>query len=178
MQDFEFTIEEGKLYLLQTRSGKRTGIASGKVAYDMVKEKLITKEEALLRVEPQHLEQFLFPIFNPDEKKNFKQIAKGLAASPGAAAGRVALDAETAVEMSRKGNRVILVRKETSPDDIHGMAASLGVLTARGGGTSHAAGVGRQMGKGCVVRAGEIIVGEKKKGFYVGGVGVREGGYI
>jgi len=178
MQDFEFTIEEGKLYLLQTRSGKRTGIASGKVAYDMVKEKLITKEEALLRVEPQHLEQFLFPIFNPNEKKNFKQIAKGLAASPGAAAGRVALDAEKAVEMRRKGDRVILVRKETSPDDIHGMAASLGVLTARGGRTSHAAVVGRQMGKVCVVGAEEIVVDEEMKGFRVGDVAVREGDYI
>ncbi|HZX13347.1 MAG TPA: pyruvate, phosphate dikinase [Thermodesulfobacteriota bacterium] len=178
MQDFEFTIEGGKLYLLQTRSGKRTGIASGKLAYDMVKEKLITKEEALLRVEPQHLEQFLFPIFNPNEKKNFKQIAKGLAASPGAAAGRVALDAETAVEMKQKGDRVILVRKETSPDDIHGMAASLGVLTARGGRTSHAAVVGRQMGKVCVVGAEEIVVDEEKKSFHVGDVVVRQGDYI
>jgi pyruvate,orthophosphate dikinase len=178
MQDFEFTIEEGKLYLLQTRSGKRTGIASGKVAYDMVKEKLITKEEALLRVEPQHLEQFLFPIFNPNEKKNYKQIGKGLAASPGAAAGRVALDAETAVEMKQKGDRIILVRKETSPDDIHGMAASLGVLTARGGRTSHAAVVGRQMGKVCVVGAEEIVVDEEKKSFHVGDVIVRQGDYI
>ena len=178
MQDFEFTIEEGKLYLLQTRSGKRTGIASGKVAYDMVREKLITKEEALLRVEPVHLEQFLFPIFNSDEKKNFKQIAKGLAASPGAAAGQVALDAEKAVEMSRKGDRVILVRKETSPDDIHGMAASLGVLTARGGRTSHAAVIGRQMGKVCVVGAEEIVVDEEKRSFHVGDVVVREGDYI
>ena len=178
MQDFEFTIEGGKLYLLQTRSGKRTGIASGKLAYDMVKEKLTTKEEALLRVEPQHLEQFLFPIFNPNEKKNFKQIAKGLAASPGAAAGRVALDAETAVEMKQKGDRVILVRKETSPDDIHGMAASLGVLTARGGRTSHAAVVGRQMGKVCVVGAEEIVVDEEKKSFHVGDVVVRQGDYI
>ena len=178
MQDFEFTIEGGKLYLLQTRSGKRTGIASGKLAYDMVKEKLITKEEALLRIEPQHLEQFLFPIFNPNEKKNFKQIAKGLAASPGAAAGRVALDAETAVEMKQKGDRVILVRKETSPDDIHGMAASLGVLTARGGRTSHAAVVGRQMGKVCVVGAEEIVVDEEKKSFHVGDVVVRQGDYI
>src|SRR3972149_1245912 len=150
MQDFEFTIEGGKLYLLRTRSGKRTGIAKQKPAYDMVKEKLITKEEALLRVEPQHLEQFLFPIFNPNEKKNFKQIAKGLAASPGAAAGRVALDAEKAVEMRRKGDRVILVRKETSPDDIHGMAASLGVLTARGGGAKPAAGGGGERGGGWV----------------------------
>jgi pyruvate, orthophosphate dikinase len=178
MQDFEFTIEEGKLYLLQTRSGKRTGIASGKIAYGMVKERLITKEEALLRVEPEHLEQFLFPIFNPSEKRNFIQIAKGLAASPGAAAGSVALNAETAVEMSNKGERVILVRKETSPDDIHGMAASQGVLTARGGRTSHAAVVGRQMGKVCIVGAEEIIVDEENKSFRAGNVDVKEGDYI
>mgnify|MGYP001773115698 CR=1 FL=1 len=178
MQDFEFTIEEGKLYLLQTRSGKRTGIASGKIAYDMVRERLITKEEALLRVEPEHLEQFLFPIFNPDEKKNFKQITKGLAASPGAAAGRVALSAEAAVDMSNNGDRVILVRKETSPDDIHGMAASQGVLTARGGRTSHAAVVGRQMGKVCIVGAEEIIVDEVSKSFRVGDVEIKEGDYI
>ncbi|MGH7792085.1 MAG: pyruvate, phosphate dikinase, partial [Thermodesulfobacteriota bacterium] len=178
MQDFEFTIEEGKLYLLQTRSGKRTGIASGKVAYDMVKERLITKDEAILRVEPEHLEQFLFPIFNPNEKKNFKQIATGLAASPGAAAGRVAFDAETAVDMNRKGDRVILVRKETSPDDIHGMAASQGVLTGRGGRTSHAAVVGRQMGKVCIVGAEEIIVDEEEKRFHAGDVIVKQGDYI
>lgn len=178
MQDFEFTIEKGKLYLLQTRSGKRTGIASGKVAYDMVKERLIIKEEALLRVEPEHLEQFLFPIFNPGEKKNFKRITKGLAASPGAAAGRVALSAEAAVDMSKKGDRVILVRKETSPDDIHGMAASQGVLTARGGRTSHAAVVGRQMGKVCIVGAEEIIVDEESKIFRAGNVDVKEGDYI
>lgn len=178
MQDFEFTIEEGKLYLLQTRSGKRTGIASAKVAYDMVKERLITKEEALLRVAPEHLEQFLFPIFNPDEKKNFKQITKGLAASPGAAAGRMALSTETAVDMNKKGERVILVRKETSPDDIHGMAASQGVLTARGGRTSHAAVVGRQMGKVCIVGAEEIIVDEEDKSFRAGDITVTEGDYI
>lgn len=178
MQDFEFTIEEKRLYLLQTRSGKRTGIASGKVAYDMVKERLITKEEALMRVEPEHLEQFLFPIFNTDETKNFKQITKGLAASPGAAAGRVALSAEKAVEMSNKGARVILVRKETSPDDIHGMAASRGVLTARGGRTSHAAVVARQMGKVCIVGAEEIIVDEDDKSVRARDVTVKEGDYI
>jgi pyruvate,orthophosphate dikinase len=144
----------------------------------MVKEKLITKEEALFRVEPEHLEQFLFPVFNPDEKKKFKQIAKGLAASPGAAAGRVALDAETAVEMNRKGDRVILVRKETSPDDIHGMAASQGVLTGRGGRTSHAAVVGRQMGKVCIVGAEEVIVDEEEKRFHVEDVIVKQGDYI
>ncbi|MGH7807627.1 MAG: pyruvate, phosphate dikinase, partial [Thermodesulfobacteriota bacterium] len=178
MQDFEFTIEKGKLFLLQTRSGKRTGIASGKVAYDMVKEKLISKEDAILRMEPEHLEQFLFPIFSTDEKKNFRQITKGLAASPGAAAGRVAFDAETAVVMSRKGDRVILVRKETSPDDIHGMAASQGVLTARGGRTSHAAVVGRQMGKVCIVGAEEIVVAEEEKRFRAGDVLVKQGEYI
>jgi pyruvate,orthophosphate dikinase len=178
MQDFEFTIENRNLYLLQTRTGKRTGIAAGKIAYDMVKEGLITKEEALIRVEPEHLEQFLFPIFNPEEKKNFKEIATGLAASPGAAAGRVAFDAEKAVEMSKQGERVILVRKETSPDDIHGMAASQGVLTARGGRTSHAAVVGRQMGKVCVVGAEDIVVDEEKRSFHAGGVVVNEGDYI
>lgn len=178
MQDFEFTIENRNLYLLQTRTGKRTGIAAGKIAYDMVKEGLITKEEALIRVEPEHLEQFLFPIFNPEEKKNFREIATGLAASPGAAAGRVAFDAEKAVEMSKQGERVILVRKETSPDDIHGMAASQGVLTARGGRTSHAAVVGRQMGKVCVVGAEDIVVDEEKRSFHAGGVVVNEGDYI
>jgi len=178
MQDFEFTIENRNLYLLQTRTGKRTGIAAGKIAYDMVKEGLITKEEALIRVEPEHLEQFLFPIFNPEEKKNFREIAKGLAASPGAAAGRVAFDAEKAVEMSKRGERAILVRKETSPDDIHGMAASQGVLTARGGRTSHAAVVGRQMGKVCVVGAEDIVVNEEKRSFHVGDIVVNEGDYI
>lgn len=179
MQDFEFTIEEGKLYLLQTRTGKRTGIAAGKIAYDMVREKTITEEEALLRLEPEHLEQFLFPIFDPEQKKtNFKVIAKGLAASPGAAAGRVALNADKAVEMKAKGERVVLVRKETSPDDIHGMAASEGVLTARGGRTSHAAVVGRQMGKVCVVGAENIQVNEERRSFTVDGIEVKEGDYI
>ncbi|HEX3036401.1 MAG TPA: pyruvate, phosphate dikinase [Thermodesulfobacteriota bacterium] len=178
MQDFEFTIEEGKLYLLQTRNGKRTGIAAGKIAYDMVKERLISKEEALLRIEPEHLEQFLFPIFDPEEKKNFTHIATGLSASPGAAAGRVALDAEKAVEMKSRGERVILVRKETSADDVHGMASAQGVLTARGGRTSHAAVVGRQMGKVCVVGAEDIVVNEEKKSFHSGDIFIREGDYI
>ena len=167
MQDFEFTIENERLYLLQTRSGKRSGIAAAKIACDMVKERLISKEEAVLRVEPDHLEQFLFPIFNPDDKKKFDVLTKGLAASPGAASGKVALDAQTAVDMSRKGTRVVLVTKETSPDDIHGMAASHGVLTARGGRTSHAAVVGRQMGKVCVVGAEEIKVDLSKRVFSV-----------
>jgi len=178
MQDFEFTIENEKLYLLQTRSGKRSGIAAAKIACDMVKETLISKDEAVLRVEPEHLEQFLFPIFNPDDKKKFEILTKGLAASPGAASGKVALDAQTAVELSKKGERVILVTKETSPDDIHGMAAAAGVLTARGGRTSHAAVVGRQMGKVCVVGAEEIKVNIKERNFTVFDKIVNEGDYI
>ena len=178
MQDFEFTIEDETLYLLQTRSGKRSGIAAVKIACDMVKERLISKEEAVMRVEPEHLEQFLFPIFNPDDKKKFEELTKGLAASPGAASGRVALDAQTAVEMSKKGTRVVLVTKETSPDDIHGMAASHGVLTARGGRTSHAAVVGRQMGKVCVVGAEEIKVDLPSRSFKVKEKIIKEGNYI
>ena len=178
MQDFEFTIENEFLYLLQTRSGKRSGIAAAKIACDMVKETLISKEEAVLRVEPEHLEQFLFPIFNPEDKKKFDIMTRGLAASPGAASGRVALDAQTAVELGKKGKRVVLVTQETSPDDIHGMAAAHGLLTARGGRTSHAAVVGRQMGKVCVVGAEEIKVNIKDRNFSVGNKIIKEGDYI
>ena len=178
MQDFEFTIEKGKLYFLQTRNGKRTGLAALKIAYDMVKERLITKEEALTRIEPEHLEQFLFPIFDPVAREKQSEIASGLAASPGAVSGKVALDADTAVKMRGEGFKVILVRKETSADDIKGMAASEGVLTARGGRTSHAAVVGRQMGKVCIVGAEDIIIDEKKKCFHSGEYKVKEGDYI
>jgi len=178
MQDFEFTIEKGKLYFLQTRNGKRTGIAALKIAYDMVREKLISKEEAISRIEPEHLEQFLFPIFNPEEKEKHKIIATGLAASPGAVSGAVALDADTAVRFSGEGKSTILVRKETSADDIKGMAASKGVLTARGGRTSHAAVVGRQMGKVCIVGAEDINIDEKNRRFVTGGVTVKEGDFI
>jgi pyruvate,orthophosphate dikinase len=178
MQDFEFTIEKGKLYFLQTRNGKRTGIAALKIAYDMVKEKLITREEAISRIEPEHLEQFLFPIFNPEEKEKHKIIATGLAASPGAVSGAVALDADTAVRFSSEGKNTILVRKETSADDIKGMAASKGVLTARGGRTSHAAVVGRQMGKVCIVGAEDINIDEKNRRFVTGDVIVKEGDFI
>ena len=178
MQDFEFTIENEVLYLLQTRSGKRSGIAAAKIACDMVKETLISKEEAVLRVEPEHLEQFLFPIFNPEDKKKFDIMTRGLAASPGAASGRVALDAQTAVELGKKGKRVVLVTQETSPDDIHGMAAAHGLLTARGGRTSHAAVVGRQMGKVCVVGAEEIKVDIANRSFSVGNKIIKEGDYI
>ncbi len=178
MQDFEFTIEKGKLYFLQTRNGKRTGIAALRIAYDMVRERLITREEAISRIEPEHLEQFLFPIFNPEEKEKHLEIASGLPASPGAVSGVVALDAETAVKFSGEGKSTILVRKETSADDIKGMAASKGVLTARGGRTSHAAVVGRQMGKVCIVGAEEIIIDEKNKCFHTGDLIVKEGAYI
>ena len=178
MQDFEFTIENETLYLLQTRSAKRSGIAAAKIACDMVKERLISKEEAVMRVLPEQLEQFLFPIFNPSDKKKFDEFTKGLAASPGAASGQVALDAQTAVEMSKKGNRVILVTKETNPDDIHGMAAAHGVLTARGGKTSHAAVVGRQMGKVCVVGAEKIKVNIPARSFSVDEKLINEGDYI
>jgi pyruvate,orthophosphate dikinase len=178
MQDFEFTFEGNTLYILQTRSGKRTGIAAAKIAHDMVKENLITINEAILRIHPEHIEQFLSPIFDPDEKKNFNLLTNGLSASPGAAAGKVAFDSETAVKMSKRGERVVLVRKETSPDDIHGMAVSQGVLTARGGRTSHAAVVGRQMGKVCVVGAEELIVDEEEKHFKSGDSIIKEGDFI
>ncbi|MDA2919066.1 pyruvate, phosphate dikinase [Desulfobacterota bacterium AH_259_B03_O07] len=178
MQDFEFTFEHGKLYFLQTRTGKRTGIAALKIAYDMVKESLIKREEALLRIEPDHIEQFLFPVFNPKEINKFKQITKGLPASPGAAAGKVVFNSDTAIKMSNRGERVILVRKETSPDDIHGMAVSEGVLTARGGRTSHAAVVGRQMGKVCVVGAEDLSVEDNKQLFKAKEKVIKEGDYI
>ncbi|MGB7293132.1 MAG: pyruvate, phosphate dikinase [Thermodesulfobacteriota bacterium] len=178
MQDFEFTFEGNALYILQTRTGKRTGIAALKIAHDMVKENLITINEAILRIDHEHIEQFLFPIFDPDEKRNFNLLTNGLSASPGAAAGKVAFDSETAVKMSKRGERVVLVRKETSPDDIHGMAVSQGVLTARGGRTSHAAVVGRQMGKVCVVGAEELIVDEEKRQFKSQDSVIKEGDFI
>jgi pyruvate,orthophosphate dikinase len=150
MLDLEFTIQEGKLYMLQTRVGKRTGIAAVRIAVDMVKEKLISEQEAVRRVDPDQLAQYLYPIFDMQEEGKQKAIGKGLPAGPGAACGKIALTPDRAVQMRAGGERVILVRQETSPDDIHGMHASLGFLTARGGMTSHAAVVARQMGKVCV----------------------------
>jgi pyruvate,orthophosphate dikinase len=162
MQDLEFTIEEGKLYLLQTRSGKRTGFAAVRVAADMVDEGLITEEEAVLRVEPEQLIQLLAPVFPAKEKaaavREGRLLGTGLPAGPGAACGRIALTAEKAVEMAAGGHPIVLVRVETSPEDIAGMNASVGILTTRGGMTSHAAVVARGMGKTCVVGAGEITV--------------------
>lgn len=184
MMDIEFTIQQGKLYMLQCRVGKRTGFAAVKMAVDMVKERLITKEEALLRIEPNQLNQLLRPIFNPDEKRNAIEngllIAKGLNAGPGAASGRIALSAQDAEEMASKGEKVILVRIETSPEDIKGMNASEGILTARGGMTSHAALVARQMGKVCVAGCGALKINYVDRTVGVEGKDIllKEGDYI
>lgn len=176
MLDIEFTIQEGKLYMLQTRVGKRTAAAAIKIAVDMVKEKLIDKKTALLRIEPEQLNQLLHPTI--DSTANVKVIAKGLPASPGAAVGKVVFSAQDAEEWAEKGEKVILVRNETSPEDIGGMAAAQGILTARGGMTSHAAVVGRGMGKCCVVGCGVININEEEKYFTVSDIKVKEGDYI
>jgi pyruvate,orthophosphate dikinase len=162
VQDFEFTVEEGKLYMLQTRNGKRTGPAAVRVAVDMVEEGLISKKEAVQRVAPNQLDQLLHPVLDPAMRKGLQKIAAGLPASPGAAVGRAAFSSEDAVELAAKGP-VILVRKETTPDDIHGMDVSKGILTAVGGLTSHAAVVARGMGRPCVVGAASVSVDEAKK---------------
>jgi pyruvate,orthophosphate dikinase len=185
MMDIEFTIQQGKLWMLQCRVGKRTGFAAIKMAVDMVKEKLIDKEEAISRIEPNQLNQLLRPIFDIEEKRkavdNGKLIAKGLNAGPGAASGKVALSAQDAVEMAEKGDPVILVRIETSPEDIKGMNAAEGILTARGGMTSHAALVARQMGKVCVAGCGSLKINYKEGKITVDGkdgVAINEGDYI
>jgi pyruvate, orthophosphate dikinase len=162
MQDFEFTVEEGTLYMLQTRNGKRTGPAAVRVAVDMVEEGLISKEEAVQRVAPNQLDQLLHPVLDPATRKSLQKIATGLPASPGAAVGRAAFSSEDAVRLAEKGP-VILVRKETTPDDIHGMDVSKGILTAVGGLTSHAAVVARGMGRPCVVGAAAVAVDEARK---------------
>src|ERR1700719_467106 len=166
MQDFEFTIENGKLYMLQTRNGKRTGAAAVRVAVDMVREKLIDKREAVLRVAPQQLDQLLHPLFDPKSLAKLTKLTNGIDASPGAAVGRAVFTAEDAVEASKKGP-VILVRKETTPDDIHGMEVAKGILTAVGGKSSHAAVVARGMGLPCIVGAGAIHIDEHGKRFTV-----------
>jgi pyruvate, orthophosphate dikinase len=158
MLDLEFTIQEGKLYMLQTRVGKRTGIAAVKIAGDMVKEGLISKAEAVQRIAPDQLAQYLYPIFDTKEESKTNPLGKGLPAGPGAAAGKIALTPDKAVDMKAAGQRVVLVRQETSPDDIHGMNAATGFLTARGGMTSHAAVVARQMGKVCVAGCDSVEV--------------------
>jgi pyruvate, orthophosphate dikinase len=176
MQDIEFTVENNKLWMLQTRNGKRTAKASLKIAIDMVEEKLITKEEAILRVDPASLDQLLHPTLDPNAKKQV--IARGLPASPGAASGAVVFSAEEAEARARNKEKVILVRIETSPEDIHGMHAAQGILTARGGMTSHAAVVARGMGKCCVSGAGDVRINYARKEFAAGGLTVREGEVI
>ena len=146
MQDMEFTVEEGKLFMLQCRNGKRTGAAAVKMAVDMVAEKLITKEQALLRVEPEQLNQLLLPQLDKDAVKKATEIAAGLNASPGAGCGQIVFTADEAEAWAKEGKKVLLVRKETSPDDIAGMAVAQGILTSTGGRTSHAAVVARGMG--------------------------------
>ena len=178
MQDLEFTIEQGKLYMLQTRNGKRTAAAAVKCAVDMMKEGLITEKEAVLRVDPKQLDQLLHPTFVPASEKNAKAIAKGLPASPGAATGQIYFTADKAEEMAAAGQAVILVRIETSPEDIGGMHVSKGILTSRGGMTSHAAVVARGMGTCCVAGSSECEIDYKAKTLKAGGVTVKEGGWI
>ncbi|HEY8674889.1 MAG TPA: pyruvate, phosphate dikinase [Candidatus Dormibacteraeota bacterium] len=176
VQDMEFTIERGRLYMLQTRSGKRTAEAAVNIAVDMVRERLITKKEAVLRVEPAQVDQLLHTRLDP--KATVEVLATGLAASPGAAYGRAVFDADRAEALAAKGEKVILVRVETNPDDVHGMIAAQGVLTARGGRTSHAAVVARGMGKPCVAGAESVRVDLAKRQFSAGGKTLKEGDYF
>ena len=182
MQDIEFTVQKGKLWMLQTRNGKRTAFAAFKVAVDMVKEGLITKEEALMRLDPDGLNQVLRPIFDPAEKQKAlsggAMVARALNAGPGAASGKVVFNAEDAEAGAARGEKLILVRIETSPEDIRGMNAAQGILTARGGMTSHAALVARQMGKVCVAGCGDLDIDYKKKTITVKGQVIKEGDYI
>ena len=178
MQDMEFTIEDGKLFMLQTRNGKRTAAAALKIAVDLVDEGMISEEEAVLRVEPKQLDSLLHPQFDAAALKKAQAIGKGLAASPGAACGRVVFTAADAKAWADKGEKVILVRLETSPEDIEGMDVSQGILTVRGGMTSHAAVVARGMGTCCVSGCGEIKIDEDAKLFTLGGKTIKEGDYI
>lgn len=179
MQDIEFTIEKEKLYILQTRNGKRTAKAAINIAVDLVADDIIDKKEAIMRIEPNQLDQLLHPTFEEKSLKEANIIAKGLPASPGAACGKVYFNAEEAVEVAKKGEEVILVRLETSPEDIEGMVLSQGVLTARGGMTSHEAVVARSMGKCCVAGCSEIKVDEYNKEIRtINDVVIKEGEYI
>jgi pyruvate,orthophosphate dikinase len=182
MQDIEFTIQQGKLWMLQTRVGKRTGLAALRMAVDMVHDGLITKEEALLRVEPDQLNQVLRPVFDPEQKERAVDegslIARGLNAGPGAATGKVVFNAPDAEDWASRGEEVLLVRIETSPEDIRGMNAAQGILTARGGMTSHAALVARQMGKVCVVGCGALDISYKTQEMKVNGRIIKQGDYL
>ncbi len=178
VQDFEFTIQDERLFMLQTRSGKRTGFAAVVIATDLVAEKLITPKDAVLLVDPESLNQLLAPGFDPDEWKKIPTVTRGLPASPGAASGQVVFSADHAVDWVKQGKQVVLVRRETVPDDIHGMFVAQGILTATGGMTSHAAVVGRQMGKPSIVGAGELEINEVARQFKVKGRTVKEGDFI
>ena len=178
MQDMEFTVQEGKLWFLQTRNGKRTGTAMVKIAMDMVREGKITEKEAIMRCEPQKLDELLHPVFDKDALKKAKVITQGLPASPGAACGQIVFHADDAQEWHANGHKVVMVRIETSPEDLAGMSAAEGILTARGGMTSHAAVVARGMGKCCVSGAGAILVDYKAKTVKIEGVTYKEGDYI
>ena len=178
MQDMEFTIEDGKLYFLQTRNGKRTAQAALQIACDLVDEGMITPQEAVSRIEAKSLDQLLHPAFDPDALKKGTVMGQALPASPGAAAGKIYFTAEEAKEAHETGERIILVRLETSPEDIEGMHAAEGILTVRGGMTSHAAVVARGMGTACISGCGDIVIDEKKKQFTLGGKTYFEGDYI
>jgi len=178
MQDLEFTIEDGKLYMLQTRNGKRTAKAAVRIATDLVKEKLITEKQAVLRVDPASLDQLLHPVFVKSAEEKAKKLTVGLPASPGAATGQVVFSAEDAEHWSLQGKQVILCRTETSPEDIGGMAVAKGILTSRGGMTSHAAVVARGMGTCCVAGAGDVHMDYKAKKFTANGVTVKQGDWI
>ncbi|MCB9383771.1 MAG: pyruvate, phosphate dikinase [Bryobacterales bacterium] len=178
IQDFEFTIQDKTLYMLQTRNGKRTGPAAVRIAVEMCEEGLIDKQTAVMRVEPKQLDQLLHPVLDPSSTGSLKLLTKGLPASPGAAVGKIVFTADHAVEEHAKGEAVVLVRSETTPDDIHGMEVAKGILTSRGGMTSHAAVVARGMGAPCVAGAGEVSVDYKAKTINVKGVGLSEGDWI
>jgi len=178
IQDFEFTIQDDRLFMLQTRNGKRTGYAAIKIATDFVAERLISPKEAILQIDPESLSQLLAPGFDQKEWNAIPVATRGLAASPGAASGQVVFSAADAVRWSDAGKAVVLVRRETVPDDIHGMFVSQGIMTATGGMTSHAAVVGRQMGKPSIVGIGDLEVDEGAKQFFVNGRTVREGDFV
>jgi pyruvate,orthophosphate dikinase len=178
IQDFEFTVQDDRLYMLQTRNGKRTGYAAVMIATDLVAERLITPKDAVLQVDPESVSQLLAPVFEPKAWRALAVATKGLPASPGAASGQAVFTADAAVEWTRQGRNVILVRKETVPDDIHGMFVAQGILTATGGMTSHAAVVGRQMGKPSIVGAGHLEIAEAARTFIVNGQTVKEGDWV
>ncbi|MDR2680685.1 MAG: pyruvate, phosphate dikinase [Tannerella sp.] len=178
MQDMEFTVQEGKLWFLQTRSGKRTGAAMVKIAMDLLRQGMVDEKTAIKRVEPNKLDELLHPIFDKAALKEAKVLTKGLAASPGAACGKIVFNADDAAVWASKGERVIMVRVETSPEDLAGMAAAQGILTARGGMTSHAAVVARGMGKCCVSGAGELVIDYAAKRLKVGSITLEEGDFI